>query len=70
MSLREFFGVDGLIGIYKKKLSSLFGNRFLQKSQTLKNSKNSALFEFLFCIGNSKGIEPAKRIATHILEHM
>ena len=70
IEFERVFGVDGLIGIYKKKLSSLFGNRFLQKSQTLKNSKNSALFEFLFCIGNSKGIEPAKRIATHILEHM
>ena len=63
-------GVDGLIGIYKNKLSGLFGDRFLQKSRTLKNSKNSVLFEFLFCVGNERGIGPAKRIANHILDHM
>lgn len=63
-------GIDGLISIYKKNLESLFGNRFLKESATLKNSKNSALFEFLFCVGNPRGIAPAKRIAKHILEHI
>ena len=63
-------GVDGLVEIYKEKLAELFNDRFLQKSRTLKNSKNSALFEFLFCVGNEKGIGPAKRIANHILGHM
>ena len=63
-------GVDGLLEIYKNKLTDLFGDRFLQESRTLKNSKNSALFEFLFCVGNPKGIDPAKRIAGHILKHM
>lgn len=63
-------GVDGLIDIYKSKLESLFQDRFLSKSRTLKNSKNSALFEFLFCVGNPRGIAPAKRIAKHILEHI
>lgn len=63
-------GVDGLVEIYKEKLAKLFGDRFLQKSRTLKNSKNSALLEFLFCVGNERGVCPAKRIAKHILEHM
>ena len=63
-------GVNGLINIYKSKLESLFQDRFLAKSRTLKNSKNSALFEFLFCVGNPSGIAPAKRIAKHILERI
>ena len=63
-------GVDGLIDIYKEKLRTLFGKRFLETSRTLKNSKNSPLFEFMFCVGNPKGITLAKRIANHILKHM
>ncbi len=63
-------GIDGLIEIYKNKLTQLFDDRFLKKSRTLKNSKNSALFEFLFCVGNPKGIGPARRIAEHILKNL
>lgn len=63
-------GVEGIISIYKKKLSNLFGHRFLRKSRTLRNSKNSPLFEFIFCVGHPKGIDPAKRIAKHIMEHL
>ena len=63
-------GIDGLIEIYKSKLGKLFGNRFLNQSRTLKNSKNSALFEFLFCVGNPNGIGPARRIAEHILKNL
>lgn len=63
-------GVDGLISLYKNKLKALFDKRFLETSRTLKNSKNSPLFEFMFCVGNPKGINPAKRIAKYILEHM
>jgi len=63
-------GVDGLIKIYKDSLSELFDSRFLQTSRTLRNSKNSPLFEFLFCVGNERGIGPATRIAKHILEHL
>ena len=63
-------GVDGPLNIYKKKLSSLFGERFLSKSRTLKNSKNSPLFEFIFCVGHPGGICLAKKIATDILESM
>ena len=63
-------GVEGLLDIYRRKLSNLFGARFLQQSRTLKNSRNSALFEFLFCVGHPGGINLAKRIATHILERI
>ena len=60
-------GVDGLLNIYKTKLSGLFGSRFLERTKTLKNSKNSPLFEFMFCVGNQNGIPLAKRIADHLL---
>lgn len=63
-------GIDGLIEIYKSKLDQLFGDRFLNQSRALKNSKNSALFEFLFCVGNPNGIGPARRIAEHILKNL
>lgn len=63
-------GIDGLIAIYKEKLDGLFDDRFLRQSRTLRNSRNSALFEFLFCVGHPRGIEPAKRIAKHILDKM
>ena len=63
-------GVNRLVSIYKENLKALFGNRFLEQSRTLRNSRNSALFEFLFCVGNPRGIGPAKHIAKHILEYM
>ncbi len=60
-------GNDRLLSIYKGKLAALFGDRFLQQSRTLRNSKNSPLFEFLFCAGHPSGATIAKRIAKHIL---
>ena len=60
-------GVDGLLAIYKKNLKDLFGERLLDRSRTLKTSNGSPLFEFLFCVGNTRGIDPAKPIADHIL---
>lgn len=63
-------GVDRLLSIYKQNLRELFGNRFLHESRTLRNSKNSPLFEFIFCVGSPKGIGLAKRIAGHILEKL
>ncbi len=63
-------GIDGLLDIYKGKLAALFEGRFLEKSRTLKNSRNSPLFEFLFCAGHARGAGIAKDIAGHILENL
>ena len=63
-------GIDELVHIYKSKLAGLFGERFMEQSRILKNSKNAPLFDFLFCVGNAKGIVPAKRIAEYILKGM
>ena len=65
-------GTDELLRIYKDKLSALFGDRFLDQSRSLRNSKNSVLFEFLFCVGSRspKAIAIAKRVARYILEHL
>ena len=63
-------GIEGLQDIYRAKLSALFGERFLTDSRELRNSKNSVLYEFLFCVGNPKGICPAKRIAGHLLNYL
>ena len=63
-------GVNGLIDIYKTRLSERFGDRFLTRSRTLKNSKNSALFEFLFCVGSPTGLDLAIRIADHLLRKL
>lgn len=63
-------GTDGLLHIYKGKLAALFGDRFLHKSRTLRNSRKSALFEFMFCAGHPRGAGIAKEIAGHILENL
>ena len=65
-------GSDGLLRIYKVQLANLFGSRLLEVSRPLRNSRNSVLFELLFCVGNDspKAIDPAKRIAKHILDHL
>ena len=47
-------GVNGLISIYKRNLAQLLGDRFLTKSRTLQNSRNSPLFEFLFLLAIQK----------------
>ena len=59
----------GIIEMYKENLRNLFGKRFMEKSKTFKNSKNSPLFEFIFCVGSSnpKAISLAKKIAKPIL---
>lgn len=63
-------GTNELLEIYKRKLSELLGSRFLKESRTLKNSRKSPLFEFLFFVGHPRGIKPAKRIAAHILNNL
>lgn len=62
-------GTEGLLKIYENKLLDLFGDRFLQKSRPLKNSKNGILFQLMFCAGSPKpqATAIAKRIAEHIL---
>ena len=63
-------GVAGISSLYKRKLKALFGQRFMETSKTFVNSKNSPLFEFIFCVGNGeeKAVVLAKRIAQHILK--
>ena len=68
--LERMEGVDGLLSIYKQNLRELFEDRFLDESRTLRNSSNAPLFEFIFCVGSPRGIDPAKRIARHILEKL
>ena len=63
-------GVAGLIEIYKQQLESCFGQRFLRKSRSVKNTRGSSLFKFIFCAGHPSGATVAKRIAGHIVEHL
>ena len=62
-------GVQGLLSIYKDRLKEAFGARFLNESRTLTNSRNSPLFEFIFCVGSpsEKAIKAAKGIARHLV---
>ena len=70
--LRRESGVDKLIKIYKERLEELFGRRFLDQSRTLKNSRNSPMYEFMFCVGNDgrAAIRLAKEIADYLLDPM
>jgi len=63
-------GVEKLINIYKGRLKKLFGDRFLDQSKTLRNSRNAPLYEFMFCVGSDtpKAIGIAKKIANHLLD--
>lgn len=63
-------GVEGLLGIYMDRLRGVFRSRLLPESRTLKNSRNSPLFEFIFCAGHPKGANIAKRIAKHLIGRM
>lgn len=61
-------GADGILEIYKGKLADLFGDRFLSQSKQFTNSRNSPIFEFIFCAGHPRGSQIAKRIARHIID--
>lgn len=63
-------GVDDLMEIYQQNLKVVFGERLMNTSRTLRNHSGTPIFELIFCVGNSSGIGPAKRIAGHILDHM
>lgn len=60
-------GLDGILGIYKDNLRSVAGGRLLEESKSLTNSKNSPLFQLMFCAGSPAGIKPAHKIARHLL---
>ena len=62
-------GHDHILELYKSRLKTLFGKRLLDKTWPLRNSKNSRLFEFIFCAGNPKGRKIAHRIARHIIDN-
>ncbi len=61
-------GTDGIIRLYKNNLKSLFGRRFMEQSQSLLNSTDVHLFEFIFCVGNENGVSLAKKIAKSIVD--
>ena len=63
-------GVQKILELYKEQLHGCFGDRLLTESKTFKNEKNSAMFEFIFCVGskNPRAIGLAKTIARHIVE--
>lgn len=62
-------GVQGLISIYKAKLRTVFGSRFLEDSLELKNSKNSVMYEMMFCCGSldDKAIGISHNIAKYLI---
>ena len=47
-----------------------FSGRLLRESRTLTNSKNSPLFEFIFCAGHPRGAGIAKGIAKYLIKRM
>ena len=59
-------GSEQIADRYKERLRSVF-HRVAEKSLTLRNSRNSPLFELFFAVGNPRGAGPAMRIADHIL---
>lgn len=61
-------GVEGLLSIYKDRLSGLFGRRFLTRSVRLRNSWGVTLYEFIFCAGNSADAALSKDVAAHIMD--
>ncbi len=62
-------GTAGISHLYKDKLRNLFGHRFMETTKTFANSKNSPLFEFIFCVGNpgERAVNLAKRVAGYLL---
>lgn len=63
--------VDKIVTLYKKQLQTSFGKRYLNTSLTLKNSKNTPLFELMFCTGssNKNAIRISHDIAKYIIDY-
>ena len=59
-------GSDAIAARYKERLTSVFA-QVAPTSRTLKNSKNSPLFELFFAASNRRGAPIAVRIANYIL---
>lgn len=61
-------GEQGLTRIYRENLRALFGERFLDRSAPLVNSRGRVLYDFMFCAGHPRGARIAKKIAGHLLK--
>ena len=62
-------GVEQIVENYRARLQTVFV-KVAPTRRTLRNSKNTALFEFMFAAGNPRGANLAVRIADHILEEI
>ena len=60
-------GSEAIAGLYRKRLRSVF-EKVAPASLTLRNSRNSPLFELFFAASNPKGAPIAIRIANHIMK--
>lgn len=67
--LERASGSGQIAECYWKRLESVF-EKVAPTSRTLRNSKNSPMFELYFAAGNARGADIAVRIAKHILEHL
>lgn len=61
-------GVEGLLEIYKGRLSGLFGSRYSGQTVRLRNAWGVALYEFIFCAGSAAGAASAKEAAAHMMD--
>lgn len=61
-------GSDQIAARYRERLAAVF-DRVAPTRRTLRNSKNSPIFELFFAAGNPAGAPIAVRIANHILEN-
>ena len=61
-------GSDQIADRYRERLASVF-NRVASTPRTLRNSKNSPMFELFFAAGNPRGAPIAVDIADHLLKN-
>lgn len=62
-------GVEQIVENYRIRLQTVFAE-VAPTRRTLRNSRNTPLFEFMFAAGNPKGAKIAIRIANHILKNI
>ena len=62
-------GVKAIVELYRSKLDGSF-TRVAPVGRTLRNSRNSPMYELLFAVGNPNGAPTAIRIADHILNRL